>query len=401
MRQRTAPRSSDRRVPTLALLLPLASVACAVLASAACSSSSDDGDGEDSGTSSGAASGGSSSGTNSGSTSGAGSSDAGSNSGSSSGASSGAGSSDAGTKMDATATAGGDGGLVLDTDGGSCPAPAGITSQQMTALQIINQTRAAMGSPCATDVATLNTSATKHCAYYAANVSSATCEAMGAHVEISGCPDYVASDFGTRESTAGYKCTPSTTQSCGASEVMAFNDNPTAALAQWIGSIYHRTPLLDPRTRDFGYGNATGCDTIDLGEGAGSTTPADVIVSYPYDGMTGVGRSFAGNQEEPTPPVPPSGWPSALPVTIFMLATSVTLTTDEFGIDGGAQLAHQVMTPQSAMGYLENALVLYGNAPLAAKTTYRVHVAGTRQVQGFRGAATSANFDVSFSFTTQ
>jgi hypothetical protein len=64
------------------------------------------------------------------------------------------------------------------------------------------------------------------------------------------------------------------------------------------------------------------------------------------------------------------------------------------------QLAHQVMTPQSANGYLSNALVLYGNAPLAAQTKYRVHVAGTRQNQSFSGT-TSAQFDVSFAFTTQ
>jgi hypothetical protein len=50
-------------------------------------------------------------------------------------------------------------------------------------------------------------------------------------------------------------------------------------------------------------------------------------------------------------------------------------------------------------GYLENALVLYGNAPLASKTTYRVHVAGTRQNKGFQ-TTTMANFDVSFAFTT-
>jgi hypothetical protein len=271
--------------------------------------------------------------------------------------------------------------------------------QQQTALQIVNSTRAAMGSPCATMVPTLNTSATKHCQYYAANTSNAMC-ISNPHVEVSGCTDYVAAQFNDRETAAGYKCMPSFTQNCMSSEVMAFNDNPTYALAQWIGSIYHRTPTLDPRVRDFGYGSATGCDTIDFGEGAGDTTAADVIVSYPYDGMTGVGRSFNGAQESPTPPMPPSGWPSAMPVTIYMQATNITLTTDQFSIDGGMQLAHQVMTPQSAMGYLANALVLYGNAPLAAQTKYRVHVAGTRTNQGFTGNSTSAQFDVSFAFTT-
>jgi uncharacterized protein YkwD len=301
---------------------------------------------------------------------------------------------------DATAVVGGDsGGLLGAGDAGSCPAPSGITSSQQTALQIVNSTRAAMGSPCATMVASLNTSATKHCQYYAANTSNQMC-ISNPHVEVSGCTDYVAAQFNNRESAAGYMCMPGINQSCMSSEVMAFDNNPTYALAQWIGSIYHRTPTLDPRIRDFGYGSATSCDTIDFGEGAGSTTASDVIVSYPYDGMTGVGLSFNGAQESPTPPMPPNGWPSAMPITIYMEATNITLTTDEFGVDGGASLAHQVMTPQSAMGYLANALVLYGNAPLTSKTKYRVHVAGTRSTQGFTGSSKSAQFDVSFAFTT-
>jgi hypothetical protein len=273
-----------------------------------------------------------------------------------------------------------------------CPAPAGITSQQTTALQIINQTRAAMGSPCATMITTLNTSATNHCTYYAANASNQSC-VSNAHVEVSGCTSFVAANFDAREKAAGY-----TGQA--ASEVMAFDNNPTAALGQWIGSIYHRTPVLDPWTRDFGYGAATGCDTIDFGVGAGSSTSGNLVVSYPYDGQTGVARSFNGQQEIPTPPVPPNGWPSGLPVHVYMQASSITLTTDEFGVDGGAQLAHQNMTPQTSQGYLRNALVLYANAPLTAQTKYRVHVAGTRQVQSFTGMTTSAPFDVSFAFTT-
>lgn len=305
---------------------------------------------------------------------------------------------------DATSSGSGATGLVLDGDAGTCPAPAGITSAQMTALQILNQTRGAMGSPCDTMVPALNTSSTDHCEYYVANEKSSTCDA-DPHVEVQGCADFVAAQFNDRETAAGYKCTPSLTQDCADSEVMAFDDNPTTALAQWIGSVYHRSPLLDPRMRDFGYGNAAGspmgCDTIDLGEGAGSTTPDDVIVSYPYNGQTGVGLSFNGADESPTPPVPPNGWPSAYPIHVFMNATTINLTTTEFGVQGGAQLPVQTLTPQGSGGYLTNALVLYGNAPLTANTTYEVHVAGTREVMGYTGSTTSATFDVTFSFTTQ
>jgi uncharacterized protein YkwD len=383
-------------------------------AAAACSSNNAGSFGGDNGTGDDGSAGGSSSSGGPGASSGSSSGSTGASSGSSGaspgssggGAPDGAAGSDAGGAPEAGADAGqnatGTSGIVPDGDAGACPAPAGITANQTTALQIINQTRAAMGSPCATEVPDLDTSATKHCAYYAANAAStstASCIA-NPHVEVSTCADYVSANFGDRETAAGYTCMPSLTQSCEASEVMAFDDNPTTALGQWIGSIYHRSPLLDPRMRDFGYGSATACDTIDLGEGAGSTTPDDVIVSYPYGGQTGVALSFNGQQESPTPPVPPGGWPSALPIHVYMAATSITLTTDEFGVDGGAQLAHQVLTPQASGGYLVNALVLYGNAPLTSQTTYRVHVAGTRMNQGYR-STTSAQFDVSFAFTTK
>jgi|HubBroStandDraft_1064217.scaffolds.fasta_scaffold21627_1 hypothetical protein len=327
----------------------------------------------------------SSSGSSSGSASSSGSGASGSGS---SGGQVDAGHPDAG-QMDATEPE--DSGIVGAGDaGGVCPAPSGITSQQTTALQIVNQTRAAMGSPCATMVAALNTSSTKHCAYYAANASNMTCVA-DPHTEVSGCTDFVAADFGTRETDAGYTGQPS-------SEVMAFDDNPTSALGQWLDSVYHRSPLLDPWTRDLGYGNGAGCDTMDFGVGAMAS--ANLVVAYPYDGQTGVVTSFNGALEGPTPPVPPNGWPSGVPIHVFMQATSITLTTDEFGVDGGAQLAHQELMPQTSSGYLQNALVLYGNAPLAAQTTYRVHVAGTRQTQSFTGTS-SSSFDVNFTFTTQ
>jgi uncharacterized protein YkwD len=288
------------------------------------------------------------------------------------------------------------GGLMGAGDAGDCPAPSGIGQQQTTALQIINQTRAAMGSPCATEVPTLITSATNHCNYYAMNLgASGNCNSMSnPHGETSGCPGFTGADFGTRATMgASYHGSP-------ASEVMAFNDDPTQALAQWIGSIYHRTPTLDPWTRDFGYGSATGCDTIDFG--VGGSTPGTTIVSYPYDGQTGVGLVFDGRRESPMPPMPSSGWPSGFPIHVYMQATSITLTTDEFGVDGGSMLSHQVMLPQSSNGYLNNALVLYGDAQLNSQTKYRVHVAGTRQnMSFFGGGGSSAQFDVSFAFTTQ
>jgi len=292
----------------------------------------------------------------------------------------------------ATGSGGLEAGTLLDGDGGTCATLTGLTANQTEAEQIVDQTRAAMGSPCATMVATLNTSSTKHCTYYATNYASGGASSAciaDAHVEVSTCTDYVAAQFYDRETAAGYTGSPD-------AEDMAFEDNGTQALDEWINSVWHRTPILDPWTRDYGYGSATMCDTMDFGVGA--SAPSDLIVTYPYNGQTGVPTSFNGAEEGPTPPVPPNGWPSGYPVHVYIAGlnaeptVTTTVTTHEFSVVGGAQLAHQWITPSTPNAVLFDSVVLYGNDPLTANTTYLVHVAGTRS---------GATFDVNITFTTQ
>jgi hypothetical protein len=317
----------------------------------------------------------------------------GSSSGGSTGAdgSGGSGGQDGGGTRDASADASQDApsgspdaGIVPAGDAGVCPAPSGIDANTTAALQLTNQTRAAMGSPCATMVPALDTSATKHCVYYAANVGSATCDA-NAHVEVSGCLDFVAAQFGARETAAGYSGRAS-------SETMAFLDNGAKAVQTWIDSVWHRTPVLSPWVRDVGYGAATACDTMDFGVGTASSK--SLILTYPYDGQTGLPVSFDGSREGPMPPTPPGGWPSGYPVHVFVSgANGTALTTHEFSIDGGAQIAHQWITPQTPNAVVQDAVILYANSPLTSGTRYRVHVAGT----GAAGAAVNVNI----TFTTK
>jgi hypothetical protein len=306
--------------------------------------------------------------------------------------SSGTGGPDGGGARDASADASADApginpeaGIVTAGDAGACPAaPSGIDANTAAAYQLESQTRAAMGSPCATLVPALDTSAANHCAYYAANKATASCVA-NAHVEVSGCTSFVAAQFGARETAAGYTGRP-------ASETMAFDDNGARAVQTWIDSVWHRTPILSPWVRDAGYGSATGCDTMDFG--AGAATSKSVVLTYPYDGQTGVPVSFDGSREGPVPPVPPGGWPSGYPVTVFVSGASGTaLTTHEFSVDGGALIAHQWVTPQTTGAVIQDAVVLYANAPLTSATRYRVHVAGT----GYGGAAVNVNV----TFTTK
>jgi len=261
-----------------------------------------------------------------------------------------------------------------------CPAPpAGAPADAVTALNTENAVRVAMGINCASLVLSLCTSSQNHCDYYTANQGSATCEAPSAHNEISGCPGFTGADPGARIKAAGYAGN-------GWSECMAFRGNPAGAVQTFIDSVYHRTPILSPWYADMGYGGGTGCDTIDFGGGAAAASTVTAV--YPYDGQIGVPLSFNGAQEGPTPPVPPTGWPSGYPITLY--GRGITVSSHQIVVDGTTTpLVHQWLDGDSTLG--STAKVLYTDAPLTANTTYRVTIDGTT-------SAGSVQFD--WTFTT-
>lgn len=252
----------------------------------------------------------------------------------------------------------------------SCPMPPdGTPDAAITAINTENALRVAMGVDCANIALALCTSAQNHCDYYTQNKGT-SCETASPHDEMSGCPGYTGSDLGTRFKAAGY-----TLRMSGA-EDMCFLDDPTAAVMTFVNSVYHRTSILDPWMRDFGYGNGTGCDTIDFGTGAMSA--ATITAVYPYDGETGVPTSFNGAQEGPTPPAPPSGWPSGYPVTVY--AQKFTVSSHVITLDGDdTPIDHQYVdsTNDPAMDLPSYAKFLYPNAPMTANTTYHVVVSGS------------------------
>jgi hypothetical protein len=255
----------------------------------------------------------------------------------------------------------------------ACPAAAGNTPPD-TALSTVNDLRAHMGLPCMALVPEINTSAQKHCDYYQQNTANKTCIA-NAHVEVATCAGFVAANFNDRMTAAGYTGSPR-------SEVMAFSGEPVAAIGQWINSVYHRTPLLSPWIRDMGYGVTADCDTIDMGQG--TKTPDAVTAVYPYPGQTGVPLNFDGSHEGPMPPAPPSGWPSASPVHLYV--KSYTVTSHDIFVNGMCDpIAHQWLPDKDQY-------ILYPDKPFAKATEYRVVIVGTT-------AGKSLTFD--WTFTTK
>jgi hypothetical protein len=154
---------------------------------------------------------------------------------------------------------------------------------------------------------------------------------------------------------------------------MAFNDDPLKAVNQWVNSVWHRTPLLSPWWDDMGYGSAAKCDVIDLGPGTQS--PTTMTAMYPYAGQTNVVRSFNGANEGPVPPAPPTGWPSGLPITLYV-RNAVTVSHSIEVMGSGTPLDHQWIDYMQSDNDSDQ-LIMYTNAPFTANTTYHVTIAVT------------------------
>ena len=268
--------------------------------------------------------------------------------------------------------AGGVGGMAgsmatVPPDISTCPAaPAGASADAIAALGIVNTARLAAGAGCVVMVNEINLAAQAHCDYYAMNSGECT---ANPHNEVASCAGFTGEGPGDRMSAAGY-------DSRGGGEVMAFNGDPDAAIGQWINSVWHRIPILDPWTRDMGYGGADECDTIDFG--TGGDAPEDTVVVYPYPGQTGLPTSFNGQYEGPMPPAPASGWPSSTPITLY--ARELVITEHTLTLDGDTTpIEHMWLTsddPENG-NFLRRSVFMYGNEPFAANTSYRVKIVGT------------------------
>jgi hypothetical protein len=75
---------------------------------------------------------------------------------------------------------------------------------------------------------------------------------------------------------------------------------PQDAIDGWIGTFYHRLPLLDPGLLAIGWGTVKSCAVMDAGS---LCAPAEKawVVAWPFDGMTGVPIAFCAENPNPVP----------------------------------------------------------------------------------------------------
>ena len=184
-------------------------------------------------------------------------------------------------------------------------------------------------------------------------------------------------------------------------EIIAATTNNTGfyMAEELVTAIYHRFVMFEPLFRDMGSGAAsTSANYIYLTTNLGATggyspgLPSHTIVSWPFNGQTGVVTTFASNYEEPDP-VPDIN-EVGYPISVHANLTE-TIAVQNFTVRprGGADLKTRLLVKgQDANTTMASVAAIVPLAPLAARTTYDVSFSGT-----VGGAAVSKTW----SFTTK
>ena len=283
------------------------------------------------------------------------------------------------------ATTGGPG-LILDENGNVLSAkteevaiPEEISEPQLAALDHVNVFREMVGVPLINGNENLQAAAMDHCACYTEHKDEYG--SMSPHSEDASWAPPCYGELGERIQEKNY------TGGAGYSEVMAFMNDPINSVEAWMATVYHRLPLIDPGSKDMGYGHSAGCDTINVGMG-GNGGSWEVI--YPIDGQTDVDTQWSGN-EGPQPKVPPGGYPSGPVITIQFGSASFSIAEAVIRDPSGASLPLTLLTPENDSFLGGDAISFYTNSPLSTQTEYGVEV---------RGIVNGTEWEKRWSFTT-
>jgi cysteine-rich repeat protein len=254
-------------------------------------------------------------------------------------------------------------------------AAPGASAQSAAALHAINAIRAKANVRGISESPALDAASLAHANYYVNN-AAAYSGGLSPHNEDMTYPmGFTGVNFWDRDTAAGFT-------GSAMFEVMAFSDDPTSAVPQWLNTVLHRVPILHPNAAQTGYGGASAmgraADVDDFGSGP-SEDPNQIVLWPPPGAIDAVG-SFAGN-EGPMPPAPPGGsFPSGPIISIlFDNSATVTITAHELRDSGGNLLTTTWITPSdpSVGAFMMGSYAMYAAGPAASGATFSVHLTGT------------------------
>jgi hypothetical protein len=233
-------------------------------------------------------------------------------------------------------------------------------------LERINFHRKAAGLEPVTFDPALSKGCLAHAQYLVKNSDNPSTQGVGMHKEDPKLPGY------TEE---GAKAGPAS--------VIYPTDKPLAAVDGWIGSIFHRIPLIDPELTKVGFGFAKGGKwggylVIDSVTGRGGKTSEKPIV-YPGDQQKDVPLKFVSEVPNPVPDgmQTKAGYPITIGFADGVAVKEATASLQE----GKQEVAVWLFTPEDpvpkAAVYQRNTICLIPKAPLKPGATYTVIVKAT------------------------
>lgn len=253
-------------------------------------------------------------------------------------------------------------------------APTATGSIAVDGRNWINYRRTQLGVPVVTENVLINNAALGHSEYLRTN-------SVMSHDQAAGKPGFTGATLKDRLNAAGYTI-PANGYAYG--EVISGVTRGTGFFMaeELVTAIYHRFVMFEPKFREIGTGAATSSSgysyfTADFASrgGFGPGIAANAVVTWPFNGQTGVVPNFMSDTEEPDP-VPNQnevGYPISVHANIDAPLTMQTFTVRP---RGGANLQVLVVNSSSTASQ-RTAIAIIPLARLAAATTYDVSFSGT------------------------
>lgn len=253
-------------------------------------------------------------------------------------------------------------------------APTATGSIAVDGRNWINYRRTQLGVPVVTENALINRAALGHSEYLRTNN-------VMSHDQNAGNPGFTGATLIDRLNAAGYTI-PATGYAYGEVISGATNGSGFYMAEELITAIYHRFVMFEPKFREIGTGAATSSRgynyfTANFATrgGFGPGIPVNTVVTWPFNGQSGVVPNFLSDSEEPdpVPNINEVGYPISVHANIDAPLTMQTFTVRP---RGGANLQVQVVN-SSATASQRTAIAIVPLARLAAATTYDVSFSGT------------------------
>jgi uncharacterized protein YkwD/Tfp pilus assembly protein PilF len=252
--------------------------------------------------------------------------------------------------------------------GGASTAPAATyvdldkaaVDRQAVALDTVNRYRRLAGLTPVTSASIVHQSALAHAYYTFFNAALPSIRDLGIHKEEASGQGYTGDNVLTRAQHFGY---PQRSMA----EVITHRSEPSAAVSDWIDSVYHRFPLLRTDLVELGFGDAyLGPLTVQVMDLSYREKASGRIILYPAPNQTSVPPAFNGN--EIPDPAPNASYPIGYPVTAtFDRNATVAIGAFHLLDPSGTDLPGLTLPPSNET---ENSFAYLANVPLKAGTTY-------------------------------